>query len=89
MNYDDEEIDEDLENLDDIMYTSCKLLVGEGYENNFDGSNSEPEYDCMSVDATVSAKESAIVNWGKQSAETPPQELPQSLKVLPLNFWKR
>lgn len=92
VNYDDDSIDEELEN-DDIMpiYTSCQLLVGEGYENDFAVSNSEPEYDCMSVDVTVGARESAIVDWSNRNNKSPEpsEELTQSLKVLPHDFWKR
>lgn len=91
VNYDDESLDEELEGADDLMYTSCKLLVGEGYEDNVEVSNSEPEYDCMSVDVTVNAKESSIIDLSKQTNRSleSSQEVAQSLKTLPRNFWKR
>lgn len=91
VDYDDESIDEDLEGADDLMYTSCRLLVGEGYEDNAEVSNSEPEYDCMSVDVTVNAKESSIIDLSKQTNKSieNSQEVAQSLKTLPQSFWKR
>ena len=92
VNYDDESIDDELEGTDDLMYTSCRLLVGEGYEDNVEVSNSEPEYDCMSVDVSVSAKESSIIDLSNRQRSTSlesSQEVSQSLKTLPNNFWKR
>lgn len=91
INYDDESLDNELDDCDNLVYTSCKLYVGDDLGVDSDFTNSEPEYDCMSVDGSVNASASPIVDWSNRSksVESEKEEMAQSLKTLPFSFWKR
>lgn len=89
INRDDESIDDELDNCDALVYTSCKLYVGDDLGVDSDMTNSEPEYDCMSVDVSVGANESSVVDWSRNAQDTTEQANAHSLKISPYLFWRR